>query len=223
MARMIDISGKKYNRLTAIKPIGRRKSGNYIWLCKCECGKFCEVEGSLLRSGKQLSCGCYISERITKMNTKHNGFGTRLYEIWRQMHRRCYGEFQQSYKDYGGRGISVCDEWHDFSVFREWAYKNGYSETLTIDRIDVNGNYKPSNCRWATMKQQANNRRSNHTIKYIGVSHTISEWADILGVNQTTLWKKLQMNNWDLSKVKEVAKWEKENTPILLNRVDMAM
>ncbi|WP_322353969.1 hypothetical protein [Paratractidigestivibacter sp.] len=223
MAKMIDISGKRCNRLTAIKPVRKTESGNYIWLCRCDCGKECEVEGSCFRSGKQMSCGCYASERIRKANTKHNGFGTRLYEIWRQMHRRCYGEHTKFYKDYGGRGISVCGEWRDFSVFREWAYKNGYAENLTIDRIDVNGNYEPSNCRWATMKQQANNRRSNHIIKYMGQSHTISEWADIIGISQLVLWRELNSNGWDLSKLEEVEKWQKMNTPISSSRVDTAM
>ena len=200
MAHIIDISGQKFNRLTAIKPVRKYKSGNTIWLCRCDCGNFCEVEGSLLRRGKQKSCGCYPSERMKQLNTKHNGFGTRLYEIWRQMHRRCYGKNTKAYKDYGGRGISICEEWSEFEPFREWALFSGYKEDLTIDRIDVNGNYCPENCRWATVKQQANNRRSNHKISFNEETHTISEWADILGVNQVWLWNRLSRSDWDIAR-----------------------
>ena len=200
MAHIIDISGQKFNRLAAIKPVRKYKSGNTIWLCRCDCGNFCEVEGSLLRRGKQKSCGCYPSERMKQLNTKHNGFGTRLYEIWRQMHRRCYGENTKAYKDYGGRGISICKEWSEFGPFREWALSSGYRDDLTIDRINVNGDYCPENCRWATVKQQANNRRSNHKISFNEETHTISEWADILGVNQVWLWNRLSRADWDIAK-----------------------
>lgn len=199
MAHVIDISGQKFNRLTAIKPIGKYKSGNVIWQCRCDCGNICEVEGSILRRFKQKSCGCYPSERMTKMNTKHEGFGTRLYEIWRQMHRRCYGEKTKSYPHYGGRGIKVCSEWNDFAKFRAWAIDSGYEDNLTVDRIDVNGDYTPNNCRWATKKQQANNRRSNHRILYNGEEHTISEWADIMSVDQVRLWRALYSVNWDMA------------------------
>lgn len=199
MARIIDISGQKFNKLTAIKPIGKYKSGNVIWQCRCDCGNICEVDGSILRKYKQKSCGCYPSERMAKINTKHDGFGTRLYEIWRQMHRRCYGEKTKAYPYYGGRGITVCPEWHDFAKFREWAIGNGYADNLTIDRIDVNGDYAPSNCRWTTQKQQANNRRNNHRIRYNEEEHTISEWADIMSVNQVRLWHALNSVNWDMA------------------------
>ncbi len=196
--RMTDISGQKFGRLTAIKPDGRYSSGNIKWLCLCDCGKYTHSDSSKLIKGGVKSCGCYASERMTKINTKHNGFGTRLYEIWRQMHRRCYGENTKSYKHYGGRGISVCEEWKEFETFKEWALKNGYSEDLTIDRIDVDGNYCPENCRWATMKEQANNKRNNHFVVCFGERKTISEWADIYGVNQVKLWDRLSRHNWNL-------------------------
>lgn len=118
------------------------------------------------------------------------------------MKRRCYGENVAAYKDYGGRGISVCEEWHDFETFRSWAISSGYKEHLTIDRIDVNGNYEPENCRWATVKQQANNRRSNHLIECNGEIHTVSEWADLLDVDQRKLWRALNGNGWDLRDAK---------------------
>lgn len=203
MNHIIDISGQKFNSLTAIKPVRKYKSGNTIWLCECDCGNFCEVEGSILRRGKQISCGCYPSERMKKMNTKHNGFGTRLYEIWRQMHRRCYGKNTKAYKHYGGRGITICKEWHEYEMFRDWAMQNGYSESLTIDRIDVNDNYCPENCRWATAKEQANNKRNNRRVRFEDEIHTVSEWADIFGVKQTHLWGALSRNGWDIEELKE--------------------
>lgn len=193
-----DLTGKKFNRLTVIKKDGQYKSGNFKWLCLCDCGNYTHATSSQLKTGDIKSCGCYIAENTAKRNTRHNGFGTRLYEIWRQMHRRCYGKNTKAYKDYGGRGITVCEEWKEFEPFRKWAMSHGYHEDLTIDRIDVNGNYEPSNCRWATVKQQANNRRSCHIVKYNGIEHTISEWADIYGVNQMKLWDRLNRNNWSL-------------------------
>lgn len=196
--RMTDISGQKFGRLTVIKPDGRYNSGNIKWLCLCDCGNYTHTSTAALKKGQSKSCGCYVSERMIKMNTKHGGFGTRLYEIWRQMHRRCYGENTKAYKDYGARGITICDEWKEFEAFKEWALKNGYSEHLTIDRIDVNGNYCPGNCRWATMKEQANNKRNSHFVECFGERKTISEWADIYGVNQVKLWDRLSRHNWNL-------------------------
>lgn len=117
------------------------------------------------------------------------------------MHRRCYGVGAKAYEDYGGRGISICEEWGNYEAFREWALLSGYKDNLTIDRIDNNGNYCPENCRWATAKQQANNRRSNHSVKYMGGTHTVSEWADILGLDQRELWQILNRNNWDMSQI----------------------
>lgn len=196
--RMTDISGQKFGRLTAIKPDGRYNSGNIKWLCLCDCGKYTHSDSSKLRKGGVKSCGCYASERMTKINTKHNGFGTRLYEIWRQMHCRCYGENTKAYKHYGGRGISVCKEWKEFEQFKEWALSSGYQDNLTIDRINVNGDYCPENCRWATVKEQANNRRSCHVVQFNGEKHTISEWADIYKVDQRRLYDRLSRYGWDI-------------------------
>lgn len=198
MARGYDLTGKRFNRLTVVCRDGTYKSGNIRWLCKCDCGNYTHSDKTNLEKGKVKSCGCYASDRIAKQNTKHGGFGTRLYEIWRQMHRRCYGEHTTAYPLYGGRGIKVCDEWQEYEPFYEWAIANGYAENLTIDRIDVNGDYTPDNCRWATSKQQCNNRRNNHFVEYDGQKHTISEWADLYGVNQVKLWDRLSRNDWNL-------------------------
>ena len=198
--RAPDLTGMKFNRLTVIKKDGtyNGRGRNTRWLCLCDCGNYTHAPTAALRGGKQISCGCYASERMTKMNMKHGGFGTRLYEIWRQMHRRCYGKETKAYPYYGGRGITICDEWKEFEPFKKWAIENGYADDLTIDRIDVNGNYEQSNCRWVTAKEQANNRRSNHKVEYNGETHTVSEWADKYGVSQVKLWARLDKRNWQL-------------------------
>lgn len=199
MSKVENLTGRKFGKLTVIEINGKYKSGNVAWKCICECGNLTNTSGSNLRTGRSKSCGhCVCSERMKKLNHKHGGFGTRLYESWRQMHRRCQNENNYSFKDYGGRGISVCDEWSSFDAFRNWANSTGYNDDLTLDRIDVNGNYCPDNCRWATAKEQANNRRSCHYIENNGEKHTISEWADKFKVDQRRLYYWLSANDWKL-------------------------
>lgn len=117
---------------------------------------------------------------------------TKLYRVWSTMKERCYNPNNHKYKNYGARGIKVCEEWKtDFKAFQKWAYENGYGEGLSIDRIDNNSGYEPSNCRWATAEQQQNNRRNNRTIEIDGVTHTISEWSKISGIKFETIWARL--------------------------------
>lgn len=132
---------------------------------------------------------------------KHGLNETRIYKTWVRMKVRCYNQNHDRYKNYGGRGITVCDEWkNDFKKFYEWAMKNGYSDDLTIDRIDVNGNYEPSNCRWITNKEQCNNRRNNHFITYNGKTQTVSEWAEEIGLDYNTLLVRINRLHWDIEK-----------------------
>lgn len=142
-----------------------------------------------------------------KGNYKHGGKGTRLYDIWKKMRGRCYNSNNPKYYRYGGRGITICEEWSDFSVFRDWALSNGYSDTLTIDRVDNDGNYEPKNCRWATQKQQANNRGYRvdaRLITWNGETHSLSEWSTILGIKYKTLCER-HRRGWQLPKLfKEV-------------------
>lgn len=185
-----NLLGHKYGRLTVIRYYEKRKRQSspgykHYWLCKCDCGNEKVVEAYSLKTGRIRSCGCLNIERITKHNMRH----TRLHEIWHGMKNRCKNSSCVGYKDYGGRGIKVCNEWQEFIPFAEWALNNGYSDNLTIDRIDVDGNYEPSNCRWATMKEQGNNRRNNRRVIYHGVSYTISELSDKTNVPYSKLSK----------------------------------
>ena len=128
-----------------------------------------------------------------KGNYRHGMRHTRIYNIWRSMRQRCNNPKCSNYKNYGGKGIKVCQEWEDFQTFHKWAMDHGYSEELTIDRTDVHGNYEPSNCRWVSYKEQANNKSNSRYIEVDGERHTISEWGDISGISSKTIWMRLKI------------------------------
>lgn len=193
--KVVNIIGEKFGRLTVKERVGI-KGKSSLWLCQCDCGNYKEVTLQNLRQGTKL-CGCLTkeisSERGKKSNigirsTKHGKFGTKLYNVWSGMKRRCYNCNSNYYKEYGGRGIIVCDEWKNgFQNFYNWSINNGYKDGLSIDRINTNGNYEPSNCRWATWKEQQNNRRNNIRIEYMGKKYTFAELSKILGIKERTL------------------------------------
>ena len=165
-----DLTGKRYGKLIVLKrdtdyisPSGNRSPQ---WLCLCDCGNQKNVAGASLKRGITQSCGCLHKETWQKIITKHGQSGTRLHRIWRGMRVRCYDENHHSYAHYGLKGITICEEWKDnFQTFYEWAIANGYNDGLSIDRIDSNGNYEPSNCRWATYSEQNKNRKSWKKVK----------------------------------------------------------
>lgn len=164
--------GDKYNRLTIIEDVGYHvtSGGNKqrMMKCKCDCEKIVFVSLNALRQNKTVSCGCYNLEKAGKHLTKHNLSNTRIYRIWKDMLRRCNNPNRINYKDYGGRGIKVCDEWKDFINFYDWSMNNGYEEHLSIERVDVNGNYEPDNCEWITNQQQKSNTRKQR--EFIAIS-----------------------------------------------------
>lgn len=182
------IEGQQFGRIKVLS--FHHKDGNkYFYLCKCSCGNEKVIEIRNLKSGHTKSCGCLHKEIVTT-----HGMGTtRLCRAWHHIKYRCYNKTYPKYDCYGGRGIKVCDEWkNDFMSFYNWSISNGYSEDLTLDRIDPNGNYEPANCRWVTMKEQNRNRRDNKLITYEGITKCIADWADILGVKSATLRQRLR-------------------------------
>lgn len=190
-----DLTGKRFGKLTVLRMSHRDSRRQYHWICQCECGNIATVRGNSLTRGNTKSCGCLVYE---SKNIKHGMKHTRLYRIWSNMKGRCCTSTNHAYDRYGGRGISVCQEWmSDFKTFYEWAMSSGYSENLSIDRIDVNGNYEPSNCRWATPKEQSDNKRSNILITIDGITLDLQQWCDKIGINRSTVLTRVRMCGWD--------------------------
>lgn len=151
--------GQRFGRLVVIAEAGRARNRGRRWLCRCDCGGETTTGKSNLTSGNTRSCGCLHDEVAAARQYKHGGKGTRLYNIWKNARQRCRNPKSPDFKTYGARGIQFSEEWDDFGKFREWATANGYTESLTLDRIDPNGNYCPANCQWATWKEQRHNQR----------------------------------------------------------------
>ena len=211
MGKLKDLTGQKINHWTVL---GRAE--NYIqpngksvvmWRCQCDCerGTVADIRGDTLRLGQSTQCvfcaRTIAANEASKILSTHKERHTRLYGIWSKMKSRCNNPNLPDYKDYGGRGITVCDEWQNsYEAFRDWANQNGYLDHLTIDRIDVNGNYEPSNCRWATNKEQSNNRRTNKLITFNGETHNIHEWSEIIGINYNVLYNRLHKSKWSIER-----------------------
>lgn len=191
MGKFVDITGEKYGRLVAIRSTeNRTKSGGVVWLFKCECGKYKQISANSVRSGLVRSCGCIV--------IKHKMAGTRLYNIWTDMKQRCYNSNYYEFHLWGGRGIIVCEEWrNDFQAFYDWAMNNGYSDDLSLDRIDSTGNYEPSNCRWASAKEQARNTSHNRKIIIDGVAKLLCEWLEISPITASTYHKRIKRGMTD--------------------------
>ena len=173
--------GKKFGKLTILEELPERKHGKIVYRCKCDCGNITNVLGCHLRSGNTKSCGCLKYEHKI---LKHGKCNTKLYTTWKNIKQRCYNKNYDRYKDYGARGIQVCDEWkNDFYCFYNWAINNGYQENLTIDRIDNNKGYSPDNCRWTDIKTQCNNTRRNVFLTCNNKTQTIAQWGNELNLS----------------------------------------
>jgi hypothetical protein len=190
-----DLTGKRYGKIQVISMKGHEK-GSIIWNCICDCGKELEINTGRLNSGSIKSCGCSKKERMIKQNTIHGKANTRLYEIWIGMKKRCYNPNCHAYKNYGGRGITICQEWlDDFMNFYNWAMENGYRDDLSIDRIDVNGNYCPENCRWSTESEQALNKRETVYYEMFGLKKPLSEWCKCAQTKYIRAYQRLRNGN----------------------------
>ena len=202
MPRANDLRGKRFGRLVVLKEAENsehRKNRHVSWVCKCDCGNTITTKSSNLTRGLTQSCGCLHSDRVKESHTKHGHANSRLYSIHKGMKQRCYNPKALRYDRYGARGITVCDEWNGangFENFYEWSQLNGYSDGLTIDRIDNNKGYFPENCRWANSYEQGNNKSSNRLISANGETHTVAEWSRITGINKNTIIGRLDNLGW---------------------------
>lgn len=191
MSRTKNLLGKRFHMLEVISQSEKINKCSR-WNCRCDCGQEVTVDCSKLTSGIKTSCGCEKRRMMSELKKIHGMSRTRIYHIWMAMKNRCYRVSSQKYADYGGRGITVCDEWHSFESFYEWSLANGYNNDLTIDRIDNNGLYSPSNCRWATVTIQSNNRRSNRHLTIDGVTRTVAEWSRYSNVRYATIMSRVK-------------------------------
>lgn len=206
-----DLVGQRFGRLTVVEK-ANNMYGRVSWKCVCDCGGIKIATSSNLKRGLVSSCGCKIKEnRVPEYaphSHKHKMSKSRIYDLWCGMKTRCYDKSHPSYPAYGERGIKVCDEWlgdDGAENFIKWAYSTGYDENApfgecTIDRIDVNGDYSPSNCRWCNVKEQANNRRSNIKIEYKGETKTLMEWCEQYGKSYKLVYQRIKRDGWDFER-----------------------
>lgn len=206
MGKFRDLTGMRFGRLIVIERAEDhiRKDGHKRtrWLCKCDCGNVCTVNADNLTRGMQISCGCHRKEALKKSTTTHGMADSRLYYVWYSMRKRCTNSNVKAFPQYGGRGITVCDEWeNDFKAFYDWAIKNGYDENAKkgvceIDRIDNNLGYSPENCRISTRQEQMNNIRCNHWIEFNGEKHTLAQWGRITGMPASKIYQRICKLGW---------------------------
>lgn len=207
--------GMRIGRLTLIKKI-RIPNGRYTrggWLCKCDCGNYLKTRTDALGKAT-VSCGCYnkeynqasgankLHQKYIESDSQHESRYHKLYDTWQHIKARCYRKTDQSYKDYGGRGIKMCSEWkNNYDSFKQWSLLHGFHNAsnphdMTIDRVNVNGNYEPQNCRWVDMKVQANNKRNNRLIPFEGSLHTASEIAAKYDLHPQTVYYRYMRYGW---------------------------
>jgi len=205
MSSVRDLKGQRFGRLVALYDIRRRdSSGGVVWHCRCDCGNEVNVVRHHLISGNTTSCGCYRREYVAEAKTTHgmtrHGKQHPIYRTWRTILQRCENPNVYNYRNYGGRGITVCAEWHNFIPFRDWALASGWEKGLSIDRIDNNGDYEPSNCRWVTQKENNRNKRSNRLITFNSKTQTMAEWAEELSISYYALKHRINDLHWPIER-----------------------
>jgi len=195
---MHDLTGQRFGKLTAINIDSKDKFKHLRWLCKCDCGNETVVLSDNLLRNHTTSCGCEKWKINSKVHKTHGKSRSREYVAWLNMIRRCENRDNKSYADYGGRGIKVCDEWRTFEGF--WCdMGTTYKNNLTLDRIDVNGDYRKENCRWITISEQQSNKRNNHVVVYNGKSMTLSKACTLRGIDIRTVFSRLKLG-WSFEK-----------------------
>jgi len=202
MGKRIDLTGQRFGRLEVIHDAGRDKQNSANWKCCCECGNNIVVSSHSLRSGNTKSCGCLqkdIIKEIGYSNQIHGMSHTKIWRRWRDMKRRCFDNKVKAFKNYGGRGITVCKEWLNFEVFYKWAMENGYRDDLTIERTDNSGNYDPENCTFIPKPQQSKNRRGLHFVIFNGEKKTLNEWSRTTGIDRRVLGTRLR-RGWSINR-----------------------
>jgi len=198
MPRFRDLTGQKFGRFTAIETAGKTKNGQYKWSCECDCGETVVVQGGNLTSGASRSCGCLQRELTSKRSKTHGLRHHPLYMVHHMIKARCYNKRNKDYKHYGARGIEMCPEWkEDFQTFYDWAMANGYEEGLTVDRVNNDGPYEPSNCQLIGQAAQKRNTRRSRMLTYKGKTQCMAAWAREAGVHPENLLYRLS-NGWSV-------------------------
>jgi hypothetical protein len=198
MKKIIDLTGQRFERLIVMQRDGVSKSGQAMWLCKCDCGNTKRIAGYHLKAGHTRSCGCLWQETIISKITIHNMHKTSTYNTWKALRQRCYNKKNPSFRLYGGRGITICKRWEKFENF--YADMGEKPKGMTLDRRNNSKGYSKSNCWWATYRTQANNKRCNCILTFRGRAQTIAEWGYEMGINYNTLWNRLNTFKWSVER-----------------------
>lgn len=204
MGKRIELTGQTINgiHVDSFAYVGGGKSKKAYWNCTCSCGNKFVAESLKLRTGHTRSCGCYRRKITGETHRTHGatsgGKKQRLYSIWRDMRKRCRNKNTTYHKDYVDRGIVVCDEWQKYETFRDWALENGYKDNLSIERINVNGNYEPNNCKWITISEQQLNKRNTHYITYEGITKPMCVWCRDVGLPYSVVENRINRLHWSV-------------------------
>jgi len=210
MGKIKDLTGQRFGRLTVIKINGRTKDKSVTWLCRCDCGNETIVVGQNLSNGNTKSCGCYHKEVLLNASKTHGMTHTKIYNIWADMKTRCTNKKEKNYKNYGGRGVKICDKWLSFNGFYddmgksfEQHNKKFPGKNTSLDRIDFNGNYEPSNCKWSTILEQANNKTTNVLVTIDGIKDTITNHCRRYNISDRTVFSRIY-TGWDIEKALKI-------------------